>query len=51
MDSQGIEVANERFRMRIRLERNYGCAGMGYLECTVDYHVLSSYTDFELQFE
>ena len=43
--------ANERFRMHSGLARNCGSAGMGDLECTVDYHVLSSYTDFQLQFE
>ena len=39
--------ANERFRMRSGLARNCGFAGMGDLECAVDYHVLSSFTDFE----
>ena len=43
--------ANGRFRMRSRLARNCGYAGMGYLECAVDYHVLSSFTDFQMQFE
>ena len=43
--------ANGRFRMRSRLARNCGYAGMGDFECAVDYHVLSSYTDFQLQFE
>ena len=43
--------ANGRFRMRSGLARNCGFAGMGDLECTVDYHVLSSFTDFQLQFE
>ena len=36
VDLQGIVVIN---------------AGMGDLECAVDYHVLSSHTDFQLQFE
>ena len=43
--------ANERFRMRNGIARNCGFAGMGDLECSVDCHVLSSYTDFQLQFE
>ena len=43
--------ANERFRMRNGIARNCGFAGMGDLECAVDYHVFSSYTDFQLQFE
>ena len=43
--------ANGRLRMRSRLARNCRYAGMGDLECAVDYHVLSSYTDFQLQFE
>ena len=43
--------ANGRFGMRSRLARNCGYARMGDLECAVDYHVLSSYTDFQLQFE
>ena len=43
--------ANEIFRMHSRLARNCGYAGMEDLECSVDYHVLSSYTDFQLQFE
>ena len=42
--------ATQRFRMRSRLARNCGYARMG-IECPVDYHVLSSYTDFQLQFE
>ena len=37
--------------MRSRLARNCGYAEMGDLECAVDCHVLSSYTDFQLQFE
>ena len=36
--------------MRSRVARNCGFAGMGDLGCAVDYHVLSSYTDFQLQF-
>ena len=54
MDSQGIVVMCEwkiLFRMCVRLARNCGYAGMGDVECAVDYHVLSSYTDFQLQFE
>ena len=52
MDLQGIVVkCDGRFRMRSRLARNCGYAGMGDLECAVDYHVLSSYTDFQLQFK
>ena len=43
--------ANERFRMRNGIARNCGFAGMGDLECAVDCHVLSSYIDFQLQFE
>ena len=43
--------AKGRFRMRSRLASNCGYAGMGDLECAVDYQVLSSYTDFLLQFE
>ena len=44
--------ANERFRMRNVLARNCGYAGKGDLEiCEVDYHVLSSYTGFQLRFE
>ena len=43
--------ANGRFGMRSRLARNCGYARMGDLESAVDYHVLSSYTDFQLQFE
>ena len=43
--------ANGRFRMHSRLARNCGYAGMGDLECAVDYHVLSSYTDFQVQFQ
>ena len=43
--------ATQRFGMRSRLARNCGYARMGDLECAVDYHVLSSYTDFQLQFE
>ena len=43
--------ANGRFRMRSRLARNRGYAEMGDLECAVDYHVLSSFTDFQMQFE
>ena len=43
--------ATQRFRMHSRLARNCGYAGMGDLECAGDYHVLSSYTDFQLQFE
>ena len=42
--------ANGRFGMRSRLARNCGYVRMGDLECAVDYHVLSSYTDFQLQF-
>ena len=42
--------ANGRFRMRSRLARNCCYIAMGDLECAVDYHVLSSYTDFQLQF-
>ena len=38
------------FRMRSRLARNCGYAGMGDLECAVDYHLLFSYPDFQLQF-
>ena len=37
--------------MRSRLARNCGYAEMGDLEGAVDCHVLSSYTDFQLQFE
>ena len=37
--------------MRDRLARKCGYAGMADLECAVDYHVLSSYTDFQLQFK
>ena len=36
--------------MRSRVARNCGYAGMGDLGCAVDYHVLSSYTDFQLEF-
>ena len=43
--------ANARFGMRSRLARNCGYARMGDLVCALDYHVLSSYTDFQLQFE
>ena len=43
--------ANGRFRMCCRLARNCGCARMGDLECAVDYHVFSSHTDFQMQFE
>ena len=43
--------AHGRFRMRSRLARNCGYAGMGDLECQVNYHVPSSHTDFQLQFE
>ena len=43
--------ANGRYGMRSGLARNCGYAGMGDLECAVDNHVLSSYTDFQLQFE
>ena len=43
--------ANGRFGMGSRLARNCGYARMGDLESAVDYHVLSSYTDFQLQFE
>ena len=53
MNSQGIVQwlsANGRFRMRSRLARNGFYAGMGDLESAVDYHVLSSYTDFQLRF-
>ena len=42
--------ANGRFGMRSRLARNCGYARMD-LECAVYYHVLSSYIDFQLQFE
>ena len=38
--------ANGRFGMRSKLARNCGYARMADLECAVDYHVLSSYTDF-----
>ena len=37
---------NGRFGMLNRLARNCGSARMGDSECAVDYHVLSSYTDF-----
>ena len=46
--------ANGKCGMRSRLARNCGYARRGDLECAVDlldYHVLSSYTDFQLQFE
>ena len=43
-------LANGRFGMQNRLARNCGYARIGDLECAVDYHVLSSYTDFQLQF-
>ena len=43
--------ANGRFGMRSRLARNCGYARMGDLVYAVDYHVLSSHTDFQLQFE
>ena len=43
--------ANGRFGMRSKLARNCGYARMADLECAVDYHVLSSYTGFQLQFE
>ena len=43
--------AHGRFGMRGRLARNCGYARIGYLECAVDYLVLSSYSDFQLQFE
>ena len=43
--------ANGRFGTRSSLARNCGHARMGDLECAEDYHVLSSYTDFQLQFE
>ena len=43
--------ATQSFGMRNGLARNFGYARMGDLECAVDYHVLSSYTDFQLQFE
>ena len=43
--------ANGRFRMRSRLARNCGYVGMEDLDVAVDYRVLSSYTDFQLQFE
>ena len=43
--------ANGRFRMRSRLTGNCGYAGVGDLEFAVDYSVLSSHTDFQLQFE
>ena len=42
---------NKRFRMHSALTRNCGYAEMGDLECAVDCHILSSYTDFQLQFE
>ena len=38
--------ANETFRMRNGLARNFGYARMGDLECAVDYHVLASCTGF-----
>ena len=37
--------------MRSGLARNCGYAGMGDLECAMDNHVLSSCTDFQLQFD
>ena len=43
--------ANDRFRMRNGLARNCGYVRMEDLGRAVDYHVLSSYTDFQLQFE
>ena len=43
--------ANGRFRMSSRVARNCGYAGMRDLEFAADYHVLSSYTDFQLQFQ
>ena len=52
MDSQEIVVKYQCWiRMRSRFARNCGYAGMGHLECAVDYHVLSFYADFKLQFE
>ena len=43
--------ANGRFGTRSRLARGYSYARMGDLECAMNHHVLSSYTDFQLQFE
>ena len=40
--------ANETFRMRNGLARNFGYARMKHLGCAMDYHVLSSFTDFQL---
>ena len=43
--------ANGRLSMCSRLAGNCGYAGMGDLECTEDYDIFSSHTDFQLQFE
>ena len=52
MDLQGIVVKCEwKIYEHSRLARNCGYGRMGDLECAVDYHVLSSYTGFQLQFE
>ena len=53
MDSQGIVVKCEWKIQDAQQTRKELCgyAGMGDLECAVDYQVLSSYADFQLQFE
>ena len=45
------EKKKETFRMRDGLARRFGYVRMEDLGCAVDYHVLSIYTDFQLQVE